>query len=204
MPWLPCFQISAAGCMCYCVSNQQYFFPESLSIFETFLYSQYPEDCVPFPHCNFTLWINPPFSCQSCYTHTGKPQFPCQGVSLLPTLVSTLPTTAYGSDLSLTASFLHSHSTKLLVMGKLPWQSPCPFLKYILNKEHLFKSVLEWKEGDSAACEMREMHNQGCTSSTQESSTLLFILVSSPHLACCCMDTSTGWQNFLPFTLHHP
>lgn len=36
LPWLLCFQISmAAGCMCYCVSNQQCFFLESLSIFET-------------------------------------------------------------------------------------------------------------------------------------------------------------------------
>lgn len=147
---------------------------------------------MPSPHCNFTLWKNPPFSCQSCYTCTGKPQLLCQGVSLLPTLVSTLPTTAYGSDLSFT--ILHSHSTKLLFMGKLPWQPPCPFLKYILKKEHLFKSFLGWKEGDSAAREMQEMHNQRCTSSTWEGSPLLFVLVSSPHLACCCMDTFTGWQ----------
>lgn len=149
---------------------------------------------MPFPDCNFTLWKNPPFSCQSCYTCTGKPQFPCQGVSVLPTLVSTLPTTAYGSDLSLTASFLHSHSTKLPMIGELPWQYPCPFLKYILYKEHLSKSFLEWKEGDNAACEMQEMYNQRCTSSTEESSPLLFALASSPHPACCCMDTLTGWQ----------
>lgn len=168
---------------------------------------------MPFPHCNFTLWKSPPFSCQSCYTCTGKcttlaPQFLCQGVSLLPTLVSTLPTTAYGSDLSLTASSLHSHSTKLLIMGKLPWQPPCPFLKYILNKEHLFKSFLGWKEGDSAACEMQEMHNQRCTSSTQEGSPLLFALVSSPHFACCCTGTLNRVAKanccFLPFALHHP
>lgn len=37
LPWLLCFQISVASeifLMCYCFSNQQYFFPESLSIFE--------------------------------------------------------------------------------------------------------------------------------------------------------------------------
>lgn len=46
-------------------------------------------------------------------------------------------------------------------MGELPWQPPCPFLKYILNKENLFKPFLGWKESSSAACEMQAALRRG-------------------------------------------
>lgn len=166
LPWLPCFRIStAAGCTCYCVSNQQDFFPESLSIFGTiYVHSIQGTACLfhtvtslcgkilPSPVKAATLALGSPSSCAREY-RSCPPSCPHCPRLHMALIYPSLP-------------FLHSHSTELLMMGKLPWQPPCPFLKYILNKENLFKSFLGWREGDSAACEMQEMHNQRCTSRT--------------------------------------
>lgn len=99
--------------------------------------------------------------------------------SELLSLASTLPTTARGSDVSHTTSFLHGYSFQQKLSS---WRSCLgsllALLKYDLNKQHLHCSTpfLSQQEGASAACEMQEMGNQRWTSSTWKGSAFLSAL----------------------------